>query len=477
MLLLEYYGLNEQPFGVTPDPRFLYCGVKHREALASLLYGTESDRGFIALIAKPGMGKTSILYTFLEKMRDKARTGFLFQTDCHRRELLRHILTDLSLDATGMDLPAMHDLLNKTLVKEMNAGRRVILVIDEAQNLEEKALESIRLLSNFETPWAKLVQIIIAGQPQLADRLAKPSLAQLRQRISMIVRIEPFRFDEVSEYIRHRLAIAGYKGPSLFTAGAEAMIAERSEGIPRNINNICFNAMSIACAMKEKTITRNIVDEALTDLDLEPLSGEQRSNCDQELRRIVAKASLGSIERSHHAAWFSKVAAASVLFFALSGPLNISTTATDSTSNGDDTAEIRSLTASEKGVPAILNSADALFGASASLTTEGAKVQDQMPVPAVRNDPGEVGAKLSGAVRTIRVLPGQTIYRISVQNYGTYDDATLRSLRQLNPWLVDPTQVETGQTIVVPAVKQDSKFGLADGKRPSGIERSASEQP
>src|SRR5271154_4371958 len=132
-------------FGVTPDSRFLYLGPKHREALASLLYGTESNRGFLALIAKPGMGKTSLLYHYLEYLQDKARTAFVFRTDCDSREFIRHVLLDLGIDVAGMDLPAMHDSLNRLLAEETRSGRRFVLVIDEAQNLDEKVLESIRL--------------------------------------------------------------------------------------------------------------------------------------------------------------------------------------------------------------------------------------------------------------------------------------------------------------------------------------------
>src|SRR6202165_5347594 len=188
---LEHYGLSEQPFGVTPDPRFLYLGPKHRQALAALNYGTESNREFLTLIAQPGMGKTSLLFNYLEGLRNKARTVFLFQTDGRSRDLMSYMLSDMGLDGTGKDLPEMHSILNQVLTEEMRSGRRFVLVIDEAQNLTERVLESVRLLSNFETPWMKLMQIILAGEPQLAERLAKPSMAQLKQRISFAIQIEP----------------------------------------------------------------------------------------------------------------------------------------------------------------------------------------------------------------------------------------------------------------------------------------------
>src|SRR4029077_932044 len=226
-MIPDHYKLAEAAFGDTPNPRFLYLGAKHREALASLLMGTESNRGFLAVIAKPGMGKTSLLYQYLQLLQSRARTAFVFQTDCDSREFIRHILLDLGIDASGKDLPAMHEMLNKVLAEEMKNGRRFMLVIDEAQNLEEKTLESVRLLSNFETPWTKMMQIILAGQPQLARRLAKPSMLQLRQRISMVVRLEPFCVEESNAYMNHRLRAAGYEGPSLFTAAARRLIAEQ----------------------------------------------------------------------------------------------------------------------------------------------------------------------------------------------------------------------------------------------------------
>ena len=267
---LDYYGLDEQPFGVTPDPRFLYLGPTHRQALAALIYGTELNRGFLTLIAKPGMGKTSLLFQYLDGLRNKARTAFLFQTVGNARDLMCYLLADLGLDGAGKDLPEMHSILNQVLMEETRAGRSLVLVIDEAQNLDERVLESVRLLSNFETPRMKLMQIVLAGQPQLAERLAKPSMAQLRQRVSFSIRIEPLTREEVNDYVAHRLWVAGYKGSSLFSVGAGTLLAERSEGIPRNISNMCFCAMSLGWATKAKTIDREMMRDVLADLDPGP---------------------------------------------------------------------------------------------------------------------------------------------------------------------------------------------------------------
>jgi type II secretory pathway predicted ATPase ExeA len=325
-LFLDYYGLNEQPFGVTPDLRFLYLGAKHREALDTLNYGTELNRGFLTLIAKPGMGKTSLLFQYLEGLRDKARTVFLFQTDGDSTDLMRYMLTELGLDGTRMDLPGMRAVLSQVLMGEMQAGRRFVLVIDEAQNLDEKVLESIRLLSNFETPWMKLIHIVLAGQPQLAERLAKPSMAQLRQRVSYAIRIEPFTPEEVDLYINHRLWAGGYKGSQLFSIGARALIAERSEGIPRNINNICFCAMSFAWAMKRKTVDRETMREVMANVDpglpieKEVVAGKLPDEPPVEPKASVLESPPPvalTLKPPPARGWFSKFVIMCLVFFAL----------------------------------------------------------------------------------------------------------------------------------------------------------------
>ncbi len=191
-MVLDYYKLREQPFGVTPDSRYLFLSATHREALASLLYGIEAGRGFIALIAKPGMGKTTLLFHALNQLRNKARTVFLFQTICTPVDLLRALLTDLGVRETQGSLIQMQLRLNELLVEQSRLGKRVVVVIDEAQNLDDSVLELVRMLSNFETSREKLIQIILSGQPQLAEKIASPELVQLRQRVSMFARLKPF---------------------------------------------------------------------------------------------------------------------------------------------------------------------------------------------------------------------------------------------------------------------------------------------
>ena len=267
-MFLEFYGLREQPFGVTPDPRFLYLSPAHREALASLYYGIESGRGFLALIAKPGMGKTTLLFHLLERFRHNARTAFLFQTQCDSREFMRFLLAELGVENPDHDFVRMHDQFNRLLLQEARAGRRFLVVVDEAQNLEPKVLETVRLLSDFETPRAKLLQIILSGQPELADKLASRNMGQLRQRISLLNRLKPLSIGETFKYVEHRLRVAGLAGPPPFSADAITAIAQFTDGIPRNINNFCFNALSLGCAMRRRVIDLPVVEEVIADLDI-----------------------------------------------------------------------------------------------------------------------------------------------------------------------------------------------------------------
>lgn len=268
-MFLNHFGLRDQPFGVTPDPHFLYFCQSHQEALASLFYGIQMQRGFMALIAKPGMGKTTMLFHLLEHFRNSARTAFLFQAPRDSREFLRFLIADLGIGEQDDDLVRMHHKLNETLIREVHARRNVIVVIDEAQNLEDPVLEAVRMLSNFEIPGTKLMQILLAGQPQLADKLASRNMVQLRQRISILSRLVPFTAAETANYIEHRLKAAGYRGKPLFTAEALALIHSRSEGIPRNVNNLCFHALTLAFANGQKIIDAPTLNEVVEDLNIE----------------------------------------------------------------------------------------------------------------------------------------------------------------------------------------------------------------
>lgn len=254
--------MREQPFGVSPDPAYLYPSRTHCEALDALTEAVLSDRGFVALIGEPGTGKTTLLHQVSDRLRDSARVIFLTQTQCSSREFFEYMMSELGVDSTNLGLVGMHNKLNEILLAEMMAARRFVLIVDEAQNLEDSVLETIRMLSNYETPNYKLIQLILAGQPQLQRKLRREELAQLAQRITVMKQLEPLTGAETAAYVQHRLRVAGHPTGELFEREALALVAERSRGVPREINKICFAALQEGVATRSATISAEIVERA-----------------------------------------------------------------------------------------------------------------------------------------------------------------------------------------------------------------------
>ena len=272
-MLSQHFGFKEDPFGVNPDPRCLYLSRTHQQALEALEFGFSNNRGFTAMIAPPGMGKTTLLFRFLDNIRDSARVVFLFDLDpqCEPREFVAYILRDLGI-VPAHGSAEMHDQLSNAIIKENRAGRKFVIMIDEAQNLSDPVLERVRLLTNFETSRGKLIQIVLSGQTQLSEKLLHASLVQLRQRISTVCHIESLSAEETVGYIDYRVKMAGYLGQPLFTAGAVRLIAEASHGTPRTINNLCFNALALCAKMNLRQIDASMVAKVIASLQLVPKS-------------------------------------------------------------------------------------------------------------------------------------------------------------------------------------------------------------
>jgi type II secretory pathway predicted ATPase ExeA len=414
MMLLQHFQFREQPFGATPDPRFLYYSGTHHEALASLYCAFYENHGFTALIAPPGMGKTTLLFQFLDYIRESARTVFLFDTQCESQDLIRYILRDLGITPAS-DVVEMHHQLNEVLLIEARAGRRFVLVIDEAQNLSDAALEKVRLLTNFETPRAKLMQIVLAGQPQLSEKLMSSLLVQLRQRISTICHLEPFSPAETAAYIDHRLQIAGYSGGALFTPQALQLIAEAGGGIPRVINCLCFNALSICCALKCKQVNHDMVAEVIDDLRLDSRSQGSLALDEKHDQRIEEAPPV--ILRQPKVGWFGKLsipAVAALLFVVGLGVLGMSWSR-----------------AGHEPQPGSRNVQLVARTDMASAQTAGNNKQADTSVE-------------------ITVEPHQTLRKIAVRYLGGFNEQSLQQIRTLNPDLTDPNVIQPGQKIRIP---------------------------
>jgi general secretion pathway protein A len=263
----EYYGFSDNPFNITPDPRFLYLTPGHREALAALIYGIKERKGFVALTGEVGTGKTTLLYRLIDNLNEKVRTAFIFHTHTTFKQVLKSIFLELNLPVRDDDTVLLISRLNHYLIERAVAGEIVALIIDEAQDLSEEVLEDIRLLSNLETRSAKLLQIVLCGQPELEEKLNATGLRQLRQRIAILRRIGPLSDAECWDYVDHRLKIVGGNAARLFTPGAMTLLCRHSRRIPRVINVMCDNALLIGFAKSSKKIDETIMLEVIRDMD------------------------------------------------------------------------------------------------------------------------------------------------------------------------------------------------------------------
>ncbi len=263
----RFYRLRERPFALTPDPDYLYPSRVHQEALNYLRYGIESHAGFIVITGAIGSGKTTLLQTLVRGLDHRTTVARLMNTLLDPRELIESAMIDFGLDPAGQSKPAMLKRLGEFLVSERSAGRLVLLIIDEAQNLSLPALEEIRMLSNLETEKSKLLQIVLIGQPDLRDKLDRPELEQLRQRITVSYQLEPLDADETARYINHRLARAAIGAPLEFSRPVTDRIHARSGGVPRLINVIADATLVFGYGEERAVIDEALVDEVIADLD------------------------------------------------------------------------------------------------------------------------------------------------------------------------------------------------------------------
>jgi len=263
----DFYGFSEKPFTITPNPRFIFLSKNHKEVFAHLLYGVRNHCGFIEITGEIGTGKTTSLRTLLNQLdSDSYRLAFIFNPSLSAQELLRGINREFGIEAGGATTDELLTALNAFLLRENAAGRTVVLVIDEAQNLAAGVLEQIRLLSNLETENDKLIQIILVGQPELGSLLEQRSLRQLSQRITVRYHLRPMDFEDTRAYIRHRLEVAGCRHSNLFSDSAVRKIFRRSQGYPRVINVLCDRALLVGYTESARHITAAMVNTAVREL-------------------------------------------------------------------------------------------------------------------------------------------------------------------------------------------------------------------
>ena len=481
----EFFDFLARPFELTPDPEFLYLSSDLKEVLATLEYGIIQRRGFILLVGKPGTGKTTMLNSLMEKAKGNANFAYLSNPAIGFDDLLHTLMVKLGIATVDEELSktkAMHRL-NAFVMEEFEKEKNTVIIVDEAQYLDAKTLEGLRLLSNLETPKDKLIQIIISGQPELATTLGQKKLLQLAQRIGLRCQTKPLSEKETHEYIEHRLKVAGYKGAQLFANKATKKIWAYSEGVPRTINIVCDNALLTAYSKDTKRIDTSIVQEVLKDLnnvrlnDLEPQKEQIKEPSESQHRQFSER--TGGIqddptrvstekndlrgerkEKRFSLAWTAAIAAVAiiinvVIFYVLTGNLkDFQNELSLKLESLKDKIQYQSESknAQSDEAPRAMLQGSGTNDKNKIDSKEDSSPAKTIPQPALDKTQSEsrVDGVKPGNEDSVVVQKGETLEDIMTRVYRKKDMKILDAILKINPGIRNPNLIYENQVIRLP---------------------------
>lgn len=476
-MYLKFYGLKKEPFHITPDPEFLFLSPSHKEALASIIYGIENKKGFIAIVGAVGVGKTTILRSYLEKIdRGRMKTIYIFNANVSFPSLLKTIYQELGLVADSDDSFLLVNRLQRVLIEEYEQGHNVVLIVDEAQNMPVETLENLRMLSNLETATEKLIQIVMIGQTEFDDLLARHELRQLRQRIAIRTMISPLTPGESIQYIKHRLSKVTNNGETVLTEDAMNEIVRAAKGIPRIINILCDNALVTGYGYQKKPVNARIVREILRDFQNPPKEKPFPWRFASAAILLVLTAIFF---------WLSPYRPVVLEMFSNQGRKTVASEEkprpVPSVSPETRAVPKRQQAPPLQASPVTGNPSSNERGASTKTQTEkgSGTVTGQLPAVSRQPSSSEKSAREPAATREGRKITGQsrsrteqnretrvnqrvvekgdTLSRLIREKYGTYDRDLLSWVRQNNPQIRDPNRIMIGDEIVLPDGKKISK--------------------
>jgi general secretion pathway protein A len=413
----EYFGLSEDPFLISPDPRFLYMSEQHREAYAHITYALNKSKGFTVITGEAGTGKTTLILMMLARLDGHTRMAHLFNPKLNTRDFLRYICHDFGLKTEGLTTKGdLLILLHKFLLECYARKERVVLIVDEAQTLSPKLLEEVRLLTNLETPQSKLLQVILMGQPELDKILSETRFRQLRQRISVRYHLNPLDLNQTNEYIERRLKVAGSRDARIFEPEAVRLIWKFSQGIPRVINTLCDGALVIGHATSRKVIDGQIAKEIIRDMSyLRPKTGPF-------FRRPAFLYAVSGV--------------------ALAGALGFGTLV--ALKWGHSTTP--PVTVVEKAVPAAVVE---------KAIPDQAKIDKQEPE----------ALKAVEAKKTVIVKKGRNLSDLAQEHYGLVNPTVLDILLEHNPKITDVNRIPADEPIEIPPLTDEQFLGMdPDGR-------------
>ena len=427
-MYLGFYGLKKQPFHITPDPEFLYLSPSHKEALAAIIYGIEERKGFVTITGAVGVGKTTILRSYLDSAKTKRlKIIYIFNARLTFEGLLKTIYRELNLPIESDDTVEMVNRLYEVLIEEYKQENTVVLVVDEAQNMPVDTLESLRMISNLETSKDKLIQIVLVGQLEFEEELNLDRLRQLKQRLAIRSTILPLTKEESLEYIKFRLQKAGSPSALVFSTPALKEIIRKSAGIPRLLNVLCDNALITGFGYQKKPVTKSIVKEIIRDLD-----GSKRSSP----RRWQVPATVALVGMLAGAFWVSSHRQT------VPGKVEELMVA----EHGKQGSAVQEMKQSEAPV---------------------AKVGQPQAAAQVR-EPGsrQSGTTYSGSTKT--VTSGDNLSRLSHEVYGRSGVEVMKLIRQYNPQITNPNVIYPGARILFPDLPVKGE-GRTDGRRLAAV--------
>lgn len=464
----SYFGLRDKPFNATPDPRFFYTNRGYQEAYAALLYGIQERKGFIALTGEVGTGKTTLLRRLMDNLNPAVKVVFLYNTTLTFDELVEFVCAELDLAVSGTGRVPQLQALNAFLIAEAKRGGTVVLLLDEAQNLSAEALENLRLISNLETSTAKLLQIVLVGQPELEGKLADPALRQVTQRIAIRHRLERLSDAEVEPFIDHRLRVTGRQRRDLFTDEAIQTLIPYVSGIPRLINIVCDNALLLAYGADTKRVTGSMIEEVVADLWLKPPGPLPASPLPTpRASEQPGRQRAGVWSRAVSSAGWGRAGVAGVTALALLGVAaaglgdrlgiawhlpSISSLADRTPAGGRQLSSATGTTAG-RGSEQIVTSASLPVGHSGGQPA----VPETEPAGSLTGG-GELGSAGVGEVigRILTIPRGGTISKIAFNYYGRYSSLALDLIQEMNPEIRNIEVVLADQPLWLPPLNMDA---------------------
>lgn len=431
----HHFKLTGEPFSLTPDPSFLYLSPSHAEALAALKIGLESRRGLLVMIGEVGTGKTTLLYSLLSALGNEVRTAYVANTLLCMEEILQAALADWHVPCEDRSKSGLLQALNGFLLRCAEENATAALVIDEAQNLDEQAFENIRLLSNFESFTSKLLQIVLVGQPELAQKLRRQNLRQVAERVAVRCHVNPLNRGDLCKYVAHRLECVG-GSPALFTRGALRLLARHSAGIPRRINILCHNALLFAYGRDARYVTAASMRAAIREWQ-----GKGLITQSERWRSSESEAGLAIGQPAWpRSAWVRVLQAVGAAMLVLTGvAAEHWSHATPSTIS----AVVRPPAPVPPPPPVEAVAGDAPVTEVAQPTPELRPADLRRPEP--------VGLPFQPGFVSIEVPPGATLFALARQTYGDVTPALLERIKRANPHIVNVNHIRAGDTLRFPA--------------------------